>query len=290
MIKVNRDKNSIVSYIERNGPSLPIHLAKAANLPVLFTSAFLSELRNEGKVLFSHLKIGSSSLYYINGQEQQLENFIEYLNPKEKEAFNLLKKEKILLDEQQVPAIRVALREINDFALPLTIFQDGTEKKAWRYYLIQEAEAKNLLENKKREKQKDNKPQEKKKDPEEKMKEESSLQSSHQLKLNKDTSTVPFLQQVKEKLSEKNLEILSLHLEKKKELMAVVRGDSPLGKQEYFLIAKDKKKINEQELEQALQKAHQENMPILLLLPGEPDKKATSKSIALRNLVKIIRL
>ena len=119
MIKVNQNKDRIVSFLQTNGPSLPVHIAKAASLSALFSSAFLSELYAEGKIKMSNMKVGSSSLYFIPGQEPALEKFIEYLNQKEKEAFHLLKEKKVLSDEEQVPAIRVALRAIKDFALPL---------------------------------------------------------------------------------------------------------------------------------------------------------------------------
>jgi hypothetical protein len=119
MQKLLRDKELILSSINTRGPSLPVHAARAANLSILFASAFLSELFAEGKVKMSRMKVGSSSLYYLSGQEAKLENFVEYLNSREKEAFYLLKKEKILSDEIQEPAIRVALRAISDFAIPI---------------------------------------------------------------------------------------------------------------------------------------------------------------------------
>ena len=67
MTKLNQDKERIISFIEKSGPSLPVHIAKAANLNMLFASAFLSELYSEGRLKMSNMKVGSSSLYYITG-------------------------------------------------------------------------------------------------------------------------------------------------------------------------------------------------------------------------------
>src|SRR3989338_10196618 len=89
MEKILKTKDLIISTIKLKGPTLPIHVARTINLNTIFASAFLSELYGEKKILMSQMKVGSSSLYYLPGQESQLENFIEYLNHKEREAFLL---------------------------------------------------------------------------------------------------------------------------------------------------------------------------------------------------------
>lgn len=134
--KANANKESILSTLSSRGPSLPVHLAQVAQISPLFASAFLSELYAEGKVKISNMKVGSSPLYYLSGQEQMLENFIDYLNGREKEALNLLKKEKILDDEIQTPVVRVAIRAIRDFALPIKLKINEKEKLFWRYFLV----------------------------------------------------------------------------------------------------------------------------------------------------------
>ena len=91
-------KENILSYIKQRGPSLPVHIAKITGLSILFSSAFLSELLSERKVKISNMRVGSSPIYYIPGQENQLENFSRHLNTKEKEAFTLLQDKKILKD------------------------------------------------------------------------------------------------------------------------------------------------------------------------------------------------
>ena len=89
-------KEKILSTLRLRGPSLPVHIAKQTDLSILFSSAFLSELLSEGKIKMSHMKVGSSQIYHLPGQEARIENFSQHLNPKEKEAFTLLKDKKIL--------------------------------------------------------------------------------------------------------------------------------------------------------------------------------------------------
>ena len=73
-------------------------------------------------------------MYFFPGQEPQLERFSQYIKGKEKEAYLLLKEKTILQDSELQPAIRVALREIKDFAVP---FEKNNEI-FWRYFLTEE--------------------------------------------------------------------------------------------------------------------------------------------------------
>lgn len=130
------------------GPCLPVQVAKALNMQPLFVSAFLSELKAEEKLKISNMKVGSSPLYYLPGQEPMLENFIQHLNPKEREAFNLIKKERVLDDDKQNPVIRVALRAIPDFASQVRVRIGEQLLLFWKYSLLSETEVKDLIKEK----------------------------------------------------------------------------------------------------------------------------------------------
>ena len=106
-------KENIVGIIRRRGPCLPIHISSEIKINTLFASAFLSELFSEKRIKISNMKVGSSPLYFIPGQEPMLEKFANHLKSKEKDAFFLLKEKSFLKDTEQEPAIRVALRAIN---------------------------------------------------------------------------------------------------------------------------------------------------------------------------------
>src|SRR3989338_8798526 len=149
--KVNRLKQQMLTTLSTRGPSLPIHLAKATSLEPLFASAFLAELLADRKVKTTNLKIGSSYLYYLPGQEQMLDQFSQHLNSREKEAFELLKQNKLLEDSTQTPVVRVALRAIKDFAIPMQISTEANEQKLfWRYFTLTEQEAELLTKKKPR--------------------------------------------------------------------------------------------------------------------------------------------
>ena len=132
--KLHTNKEHILTIIKNSGPSFPARIARETSIAPLFVSAFLAELVSEKRLKISDLKVGSSPLYYLLGQEEQLENFIEHLNPKQREAFNLIKNSEILEDEKQVPAIRVALRSIKDFAFPIKARLNNEVKVFWRYF------------------------------------------------------------------------------------------------------------------------------------------------------------
>jgi len=129
-------REKILKIIRRKGPSLPVHIANELNMSILFASAFLSELLSDKNIKISHMRVGSSPIYFIPGQEPGLEKYAQHLKSKEREAFFILKEKKFLKDETQLPAIRVALRAINDFAIP---FKRGDDI-FWRFFTTPESE------------------------------------------------------------------------------------------------------------------------------------------------------
>lgn len=329
MQKLIQNKEAIIASIQNRGPSLPVQIARESNLSLLFASAYLSELYGERKVKMSSMKVGSSPLYYLQGQEPMLENFVQYLNNKEKEAFNLLKSAKLLDDEKLDPAIRVAIRFIKDFAVPIRIKIDNDSKIFWKHFSISDEEVKNIaqeLVGKKKEKKA--KPTEEETDKQEtlvkkqeikseKQKEENREDQIEQLKqkidkiseeLKKPELTIQkkevkikekkpkiieestFVKNIKEYLLSKEIELLETKEFSKKDFLAKVRIDSLFGKQEYLLIAREKKKITEEDLTIALHKAQLEKMPALLMSTGDIDKKSIEHAKTWRNLVKFEKI
>jgi hypothetical protein len=131
-------KEKIVTILKMKGPTIPVHIAKEIGMSMLFTSAFLSELLSDKKVKMSHMRVGNSPVYFVPGQESQLEKFSSYLRSKEKDAFALLQEKRFLKDSEQSPPIRVALREIRDFAIS---FRNNGELY-WKYLTTPESEFK----------------------------------------------------------------------------------------------------------------------------------------------------
>jgi len=269
-------KEKIVTILKDKGPSLPAYIAREIETSILFTSAFLSELVSENKLKISNMRVGSSPIYFIQGQENLLENFSEYLKSKEKEAFLILKEKSFLKDNELNPPIRVAIREIKDFAIPFN-FEDNL---IWRYFTSNESDFK-----KSKEEVKENKEIVKpiiKKDEEKldifdkKIKEKKiKSKSSKRMKPNE-----KFLEKVKEFLSKSSVEIKSIEGIKKEELILRVR----INGEEQLLVAYNKRKITEKEIIKAAKKASELNLKYSVLSLGELPKKTSDLIEALKNI------
>lgn len=301
--KINRDKEKIISLIKLKGPSLPVQIARAIEQPPLFTSAFLSELVRENRLKLSSMKVGSSALYFIQGQEALLENFTEHLNGREREAVFLLKDKKVLSDDEQTPVLRVALRAVKDFAIPIKVRINEQPKLFWKYFVVPEEEFKSLLHRslappniQTKSSQEVQKPLQlpKIQKSEEKSEAKGQLEQEAKQEKPKNKSKTKeeskFISNIKEYLASRDIEILETILEKKKDFVSKIRIDTPLGKQEFYLVAKDKKKVNQDDLTIALQKAQTEKMPALFFSSGELDKKSIDYAKSWKNLIKFEKL
>ncbi|MEK6896132.1 MAG: hypothetical protein AABX12_01600 [Nanoarchaeota archaeon] len=303
--KVNATKERILNTIRTSGPSFPARVSRETNISPLFIGALLSEMVAERKLVMSCMKVGSSPLYFIPGQEAGLETFTSYLNGKEREAFERLKHAQLLDDEAQDPAIRVALRKIRDFAIPMPVRVNTEEKIFWKFFATPEAQARALIEEqvnptatKPAPAAKEVHKQEKKETsaikeqlPVEKTAQETISESKPaKEKKTKDISPSAFVKNVQEYLKNKNMEVIQELTAKTKEYHAKIRIDTPFGQQELFLIAKDKKKITEDDLVIIIHKSQAEKMPSLLLVKGELDKNAKPYLDQWKNLLKYEKL
>lgn len=141
------DEEKVLTLIKMQGPVLPTQVAKIIGKDTLVASAYLSELTDSKKVRISHTKVGGGSpVYYLQGQEPNLQDLYKYLNEREKEAYDLLKDKKILKDDAQAPAIRVALRSIKDFSVPLNVSHEEKTELFWKWYLLTNDEATNFIQ------------------------------------------------------------------------------------------------------------------------------------------------
>ena len=331
ILKMNRDKEKILSTIRIRGPSLPVQISKNTGMSPLFASAFLSELKGEDKLKISDMKVGSSPLYYVPGQEGMLENFIQHLNQRERQAFNILKSYRVLEDSKLDPVVRVALRYIKDFAVPIKVKYNSEEKLFWKYFIIEDSEfediAKDLLEGRKKHpedrkidlgeikeeakeekeeiidkerkeeavkkedagKIKEKKKREPKVKKEDNKKEIIEVKREIGVKENKILES-EFGKKVKDYLSGRDIEVLEVILDKKKEFVAKIKTDYVFGKQVHYLIAKDKKSVSDNDLTVALQNAQAEKMPAIVMSLGELNKKGKDYLSQWGNLVKFERL
>lgn len=294
-------KADIISFIRANGPSLPVHIASKIQTSILFTSAFLSELLAEKRLKLSNMRVGSSPLYLVEGQEPLLEKFGEqHLKSKEKEAFLLLKEKRFLEDSIQHPAIRVALREIKDFAIP---FRRGDEGKIfWRYFIAPESEFKE--EAKKTEQQREDEKAEeypaqttpspkegeldifdshKKESSEKKDPKKSKSKTKKKRKPSRKKSSSAnekFFNEVKEFLTSNSIELKDIMHFAKNEFVLLVEESGT----EKIFFAFNKKKIGDKEIAKASKKSREMHLPYIVLSRSGALKKIESLIEDLKSL------
>ncbi len=135
----NQDR--ILAIVQQRGPLLPSQINKEIGVDVLFASAMLSELCDKRLLRLTKLKVGGSPLYYLPGQEQKLTGFADKLGEKDQRACDRLKQEGVLLDSEQDALFRTALRNIQDFAIPLDVNAQGQRHIFWKWYLLPNQDA-----------------------------------------------------------------------------------------------------------------------------------------------------
>ena len=299
----NIPKEKILEIVKQ-GPTLPIRIAKQLNTETVLIGAILSTLIHTGEVKVSSLKIGSSPVYYYKDHEARLEEYVSHLNEKDQRTQSMLKEHKVLKDSEQDPLIRVSLRNIKDFAKSFELESHGIKELFWRYFLVDETEAvplaKELLkksaaavkedvleeniiadehvQEKKVEEKKvvaQTEPRhEVKEKPEIPAKQEPSERESivKETPLAKEKSREDFFEKVKDFLHHKNLDIINKEKLKKSEYHLVLKDHE---KDAYhFCKAKDKKTISDGDLATAFVYAQSKKMSCIFITTGKLSKKA----------------
>ena len=286
-------REKIVEIVKRIGPVLPVQISKEVGMNILMASAHLAELTASKRLKISTIKVGGSPLYYLQGQEAMLQKFTSNMNDKEKKAYDLLEQEKILRDSEQQPVIRVALREIKDFALPLNVKYNDKTEIFWKWYLSQDEEVEKLIKAKL---QILEKPLEKVIEEKKELKQEVVYKQTEKQKQIKETIEKPkqpaekiqkektkdrkqkednFLRDITRFLEKNKISIISTEvLKKNSEIDFIVEIPSVVGNLQYYCKAKNKKKISDSDLSNAYVRGQLKKLPVLVLSSGEPSTKA----------------
>ncbi|MBI2508256.1 hypothetical protein HYV89_04865 [Candidatus Woesearchaeota archaeon] len=138
-------KERAVGIVKAYGPLLPVTLAKKLDLNITFASAILSELVDNKSLVLTSVKSGGSPFYYVQGQENKLQDLMKYLNGKDKDTAELLKKEKILRDRDLDNLKRFGLRQMKDFAAPIKVTVNNETDLFWKWYLADDKEVNELI-------------------------------------------------------------------------------------------------------------------------------------------------
>lgn len=285
-----RDK--ILESVKIKGPVLPVQISKEIGTNILMASAHLAELTATNKLKISTIKVGGSPLYYLPGQEAMLQKYTSNMNDKEKKAYDSLKENKILRDSELEPVIRVALREIKDFAIPLNVNYNNNREIFWKWYLTNNEEAEQLikskieivekpLEKKIEEKQLEKIPQqeiknlkqsgEKIQETQKQLKEKTKEPKKYKPREKEDN----FLISITKFFNKNNVKIVSTELIKKNsEIDFVVEIPSVVGNLQYYCKAKNKKRVSDSDLSNAYVKGQFKKLPVIFLSTGELSTKA----------------
>lgn len=269
-----RDK--ILETVKLKGPVLPVQIAKEIGSNILMASAHLAELTASNRLKISTIKVGGSPLYYLHGQESMLQKFTGNMNDKEKKAYDLLNQNKILRDSEQEPVIRVALREIKDFAIPLNVNYNNNKEIFWKWYLTSSEEAEQLIKSV----LEIEKPVER---TEEKEKiEEKPQQIQKQLKEKKEPRKFEprgkediFLKDIIKFFDKNKINIINSEVIKKNfEADFIVEIPSVVGSLQYYCKAKNKKRVSDSDLSNAYVKGQFKKLPVIFLSTGDLSAKA----------------
>ena len=288
MIDIQEKKNKIISFLKTTGPSLPVRIAKAIQMDPVFASAIAAELLDSKQIITSHMKIGASSLYLIPGDEQKLEDQSDNLKSAEKDAYLKLKENKLLTDENEEPAIRVALRNLKDFARPFKLH----EKIMWRYAFAPEEEINKLISPSNEKPEPEPEPESTKPEPTpapekpEPKKVEPIFEKPKPITSKPEPNNKTFLNKVEEFLEKQNTRIISIEEVDKKNVIAKIESPS----QSAMLFAFKKKRITELELIKCYKQAKESNLPYYIITLGEPTKKMSETIDAYKKLIKLDKL
>ncbi|MBI2142652.1 hypothetical protein HYU15_04175, partial [Candidatus Woesearchaeota archaeon] len=127
------EQEKILGLIKERGPIIPSQIAKDLGTNILLASAILSELASRKLI---GIKVGGSPLYYMAGQEEKLQEYMDKLHDKEKAACEMLRDKKVLRDSSLDPVARVALRQCRDFAKPLEVTLGREKEIFWKWYML----------------------------------------------------------------------------------------------------------------------------------------------------------
>ncbi len=263
-------KDQILSLIKIKGPSLPTGIAKEMKADSFFISAHLSELKERGKIKISNVKVGGGSpLYYIPGQESQLQDFASNLGDKQKKVYDLLREKKVLRDSSLVPVFRAAVRSIKDFAYPFTVNFKGQKEVFWKWYLLPNEEASSIvrsilgIKEEKKDGKKEEKNESSKKEPEKEANNARPL--AQEKKVVKTQDKAEFYGEINEYFMQNKIRVIEENVMRKTEVDFIVEVPSPVGELKYFVKAKSKKKLNDGDLSSAFVQGQTKRLPVLVL-------------------------
>ncbi|MBR9702835.1 hypothetical protein GOV10_02265 [Candidatus Woesearchaeota archaeon] len=285
------DREEVLRVIRQYGPLLPLDVKRRIGKgETTLIGAMLSELAHNKRVAITNLKRGSSPYYYDPNNPASLEQVAEYLGEKDRRTYALLKDKQVINAALVEPLTRVSLSNIKDYSRSFTYVINGETQTFYRYYLLSEEQAKQMIKEALKPKKKPV-PTPKKKPKKTAKKVVQPKKSVHRPVKRKappieEQTTLapeekpempdePFFKRVVRYCKNKKIKIREWKVIRKgSELDFVVAMPTPVGRAEYFIKAKSKKKSNDGDIASALLAGQLRRLPVIYLTTGEVTKKA----------------
>jgi len=263
----------VIAYLKAKGPSLPVELTKVIGFDTLTSNAILSSLVKNKLIYRTHRKIGSSYIYYLEGQEEFARRRIyETLSEREKALINKVKREIVIFDNNLSQEERKILEDLLDFVIPIEVKSKDQTYLAWKYYSATNGEVKEKISQilSEIEKMKG-----------EELKAEAYQQSKAVVDPNEKIRS--FLERIGAKIIESNL--------KKKESEYLVEIPTAPTSSKLLIKFKDKKSVDEKDMSLLYAEVLKRKLPILFIISGKLTRSAEKfKEKNLGELVKVFKL
>ncbi|MFT4250558.1 MAG: hypothetical protein ACMXYD_04300 [Candidatus Woesearchaeota archaeon] len=283
----------VFRVVQQQGPIIPNKIKQILEQPnPTMINVYLSELREQKKIFFTHLQLGTSMFAYTPEQKPKLEGLIEHLNEKDRRTVALLKEKRVLQAGKQEPLVRVSLQETKDFCRPIKVTtKTGEEEIFYRYYLVDLQEAQNKIREllgqtkpatpeekavQKEEVVREEKTEAQKKEttPQPSAQPEKKAEAQKTL-AQKEIPTSDFAQQLQTYCETNNIVIKAIEeVRKDQDYELILEVPTAVGKITFFAKAKNKKNSNDGDLASAILKAKTKNLPALYLTTGNVTNKA----------------
>lgn len=305
---LNRD--GVLAVLKQRGPSLPIHIKKAIGKGDTFMiGAILTELRSSKLIKVSNTKRGGSPFYYVPEHTYRLDQLIPDLGEKDRRTALLLKERKVLRDKDQDPLVRVSLRQIKDFAVPVEVKLSSGSEQFWKWFATPNDEIETIIktmlgfkksggsndserkkaplsgavkkqsvnehaENARKEYRSDSARETKREALEEKTSSEGVQKKLSAAELGQPTNDA-FLLKIRTFCKDKKIVILQEDvIRKNSDIELLLEVPTPVGNLEFFCKAKSKKNCNDGDLSTAYLKGQNKKLPTLFVTTGNVSKKA----------------
>lgn len=138
-------REKALEFIRLRGPCVPVQLGKHMGMNSMLAGALLSELVSKGSLRISNLKMGGSPLYFVPGQEPELLKHLDLLQDVDRQTVQLLERHRVIRDNEASPLIRVSLRNIADFAVPLDVSYNQQKETFWKWFLCPDEETQRII-------------------------------------------------------------------------------------------------------------------------------------------------